>query len=167
MAAFEFDADSVLDSFKELTGKEMERARLNAVRNAAQILVKATRQRFRAVTPKYSSKNWWNGKSLISGISIGKPNKKEESIKVHIMGDFRLKFWELGTKERTTKKDYIKGEPTQRGTARKKASRAGRKTGSIKQMQFFEPAQQESEKRVFDEMENLIAKNITKIANKK
>lgn len=65
---------------------------------------------------------------------------------VHIMGDYRLKWFEKGTIERRTKKGYNRG--VQRGGY------------------FFSKAQQEVQNQVFSELENRINENILKVWKK-
>lgn len=56
-----------------------------------------------------NARNRWNGKTFSSGIK-SKVNKEATEGKVHIMGDFRLKFFEMGTKTRYKKR--TKGRPS-------------------------------------------------------
>ncbi|MCF0185740.1 MAG: hypothetical protein HUJ98_04535 [Bacteroidaceae bacterium] len=66
-----------------------------------------------------TSPNRWNGKTMEEGIRL-RADKAYDEVAVNIMGDFRLKFFEKGTKERITK------------------SKANR--GSIKPIHFFRTA---------------------------
>ena len=61
------------------------------------------------------------GKPITQGVKLT-TEKAYNEVKVHIMGDFRLKFFEKGTKERLTKK--------------------GASRGSIKPLYFFRTARQ-------------------------
>lgn len=100
MNNIEVDARQVTSMFANLTSKQQRRVYRNALRRGANILVGETKRQLRQTLGRaVSSKNWWNGKTLISGI---KSNANEKEAKVHIMGDFRLKFFELGTRVRRT-----------------------------------------------------------------
>ena len=60
----------------------------------------------------------------------------ENVAKVHIMGDFRLKFFEKGTKQRRTKGHKITGYA---GRSLKRSGKGGNR-GSIKGLYFFKSA---------------------------
>ena len=63
------------------------------------------------------------------------------------MGDFRLKFFEMGTDERSTKKGYNRG--------------------SQKKTPFFKPALDSTEEQVFETIGKEINTQIIKKANRK
>lgn len=137
------DTSGVDKIFNTLTGKEQKKAIRTATRGAAQKLTKATKLQFRAIAGKAaSSRNWWNGKTLQSGIKY--VSDKKVSYKVHIMGDFRLKFWEMGTKGRYT--------------------RRGRYRGIFKKKAFFDPTMQRMETTLANDIENSIKKNLINYA---
>ena len=83
--------------------------------------------------------------------------KDGKSAKVHIMKDFRLKFFEMGTGDR-----YV----TRRGTTalKKKAFRGRIEKGKYS---FFLRAQQASREKVFGEMGMRVAEAVKKISDKK
>ena len=84
--------DELVKKFTELTGREQTKAKNTALKKGSDILVKAARQSLRTVTKGYNSPNWWNGRTLESGIKYSKPSRDSDTAKVHIMADFRLKF---------------------------------------------------------------------------
>lgn len=153
-ANFTFDAHEVLDSFKKLTGKEMDKAVRNTLQQSANILVKEARTQLSKVTKASNHPNSWNGKKLRDGIRRSKFNKQLEEVKVHILGDYRLRWFELGTKDRYAK--TYKGKPLKKP----------RFLGHYKASHFFKTAQVIAEPKVFNEIEARMAKNIMKIANK-
>lgn len=101
--------EELIKKFTELTGREQTKAKNTALKKGSDILVKAARQSLRTVTKGYNRPNWWNGKTLESGIKYSKPSKDSDTAKVHILADFRLKFWELGTQLRRTKAGASRG----------------------------------------------------------
>lgn len=113
------DTKQVLEMFAELDSKKQKKAHRTALRKATGILVKEVRKNFRQVIKNPNARNRWNGKTFSSGIKSS-INKEVTEGKVHILGDFRLKFFELGTKTRYKKQ--TKGRPS---------------TGSIKATNFF------------------------------
>lgn len=144
---FEIDAKCVLNKFAELTGKQQKNVYKNSFRKASRILVSETKQQLKTVVgSKINSKNSWNGKALSSGIKF-KINPDATEAKVHIMGDFRLKFFEKGTAVRTLKKN--------------KANR-----GAMTAHYFFRQAKANKEKEIFDSMDKLISESINRIYNR-
>lgn len=136
------DSSGVNKLFNTLTGKDQKKVIRTATREAAKKLTKETRLMFRTATKKYNSRNWWNGKTLQSGIKY--VSDKRVSYKVHIMGDFRLKFWEMGTKKRYTRK--------------------GKYRGAFKKKSFFDPTMQRLENTLYNDIENTISRNLIKYA---
>lgn len=139
-------AEELVKKFTELTGREQTKAKNTALKKGSDILVKAARQSLRQVTKGYNRPNWWNGKTLESGIKYSR-QKDSDTAKVHILGDFRLKFFELGTQLRRTK--------------------AGASRGVHKRHSFFQPTVQAKMSEVEDSMGRLFSESIDKIWNKK
>lgn len=148
MNKLEVDVRQVTQMFAELSGKQQRQSYRNALRRAAGILQKETKKQLRLVIGKaINHKNKWNGKSLGSGIKV-KADKEGKEAKVHILGDFRLKFFELGTKQRKLRK-------------------SGANRGRIKASYFFKTAKANKEKEIFSQMDSLISQSIQRIADKK
>lgn len=104
---FTVDAKQVIAMFNEFNAKLKKKTFTTALRKAANILRKQTITNLRQVVKRTRSKNRWNGKTLESGIRI-KIAKSAQAAKVHLMGDFRLKFFEMGTADRQVTK--VKGK---------------------------------------------------------
>ena len=139
MNNIEVDARQVTSMFADLTSRQQRQVYRNALRKGAGILVGETKRQLRQTLGRAaSSRNWWNGKTLISGIKANADRNGEEA-KVHIMGDFRLKFFELGTRVRR---------------------------GNINAAHFFRTAKTNKEREIFDNMDNLISQSIQRIANR-
>lgn len=138
------DAKQVLLMFAELDSRQQKKAHKTALRKATGILVNEAKRNFRSVVKKPNSKNRWNGRSFISGIKSS-INKEITEGKVHIMGDFRLKFFELGTKKRFKKNKH-------------KSS-----TGSINTHYFFKRAREAKESTISEELNNIITQSILRV----
>ena len=86
--------------------------------------------------------------------------KAYNEVKVHIMGDFRLKFFEMGTRNRKTSganRAFVRGsEPRWR---QHKPSQRGR----ISAKKFFFTARSNKEKEISDNMNNIIMDSIKKV----
>ncbi|WP_019539803.1 hypothetical protein [Proteiniphilum acetatigenes] len=137
------DDKQVLGLFADLTSKEQKNVYRQALRKGSAILINQTKSNLRSIIKgsitKRSSKT---GKSLASGIKASIDRDATQST-VHIMGDFRLKFFEKGTKIRKTRKGYNRGE--------------------IKGRYFFRDAQYQTESQIFTEMDNIILESIVRV----
>lgn len=90
MNNIEVDARQVVSMFADLTSRQQRQVYRSALRKGAGILVGETKRQLRQTLGRAaSSRNWWNGKTLISGIKAN-ADRNGEKAKVHIMGDFRL-----------------------------------------------------------------------------
>lgn len=138
------DIDKVLQMFASLDSKKQKKVHRAALKKATGILVRETKKNFRKVVKNPNSRNKWNGKTFSSGIKSS-VNKEVTEGKVHIMGDFRLKFFELGTATRYKK---TRGRPS---------------TGSIKAHYFFKKAREAKESEISNSMNDIITKSILRI----
>lgn len=132
--------------FKELEPKHQKQVHRQALRKASNILIKQTKLNLKSfIKSSITKKSTKTGKSLQSGIKAS-INKDATQSTVHIMGDFRLKFFEKGTNIRKTKKGYNRG--------------------NIQARYFFKSAQSATESEVFSSMEQLITESIIRVNNK-
>ena len=140
------DASQVLRMFSELNSRQQKNVYKNALRKAGRILQKETKTQLRSVVGKaINHKNRWNGKTLGNGVKM-KVDKEATEAKVHIMGDFRLKFFELGTTTRQLRKN-------------------GANRGRMKAAHFFKTAKDKTEHAIFDNINQMVEESITRIAN--
>lgn len=113
------NADEVYNSFLELNRKEMRKALRSAVTTAANKLRGDTKKVFRSALPAAKSHSAKYNDTLLDAVKRSKVEESkigEISAKVHIMGTrstgsgtFRARFFEKGTKQRTTRKGYNRG----------------------------------------------------------
>lgn len=156
------DSKEVLIMLTDLAPKNQKKVYRAALRKSANKLVTQTRINLRSITNKSSSKNWWNGKTLQSGVKSS-VSKDVKFAKVHILGDFRLNFFEKGTVSRyTTGKSSksVRGRTPSR-RQRRKASR-----GKINAKWFFRNARTTKEKEILDSLNSEISNAINKINDK-
>ena len=105
-----------------------------------------------------------NGKaekhSLARGIKV--VAKDAETAKVHIMGDYRLKWFEMGTKYRTTKGSRRRGKkiPVRRPSNR------GRVFKDQSKLRWFDKAVKAKEPEAARDIEEALRKHILKQANR-
>lgn len=157
---FEVDDSQVLKMFSEFSTDKMRKISKKVLGKGASMLVKQAKENFKGTTSKFNStasnaKHKWHSKvnkagqvtfkSLSDGIRYS-INKSGDEAKVNIMGDFRLKWFEKGTKDRTTKKGYNRGSMT----------------GDW----FFKRAQQQKESEIFSKIESMLKESIIKESGK-
>lgn len=144
----EVDAKDVLTLFAKLSPKKQKQVYRNVMKKGAVILQNETKSQLKrtgikGVSRRPKKANW---KPMISGIKY-RVRKNGEEAKVHIMGEFRLKFFEMGTNIRLTKKGISRGR--------------------IKQAyKFFAKSKEAKEREIFDGMNKLLSQSIQKVAKK-
>ena len=158
----EIDDSQVQNLFARLTSKDQKKAMKSALRKAASILVKKTKSNLKQVVRNTNVPSGKYKKVLQKGIK-SKVDKEGKEVEVHIMGDYRLRWFEKGTKQRVTKGYKITGYDGKILIREGKGSNKGK----IEAKYFFKKAQDETEKQIFDNLTNLLTISIKKIASKK
>jgi hypothetical protein len=121
MSEFRIDANDVLRVFASLGVQDMQRVHKAAFRASARVLVKEARLKLAAVTGRSRStrtadrKGWsrLKGSKKVGALNDGVRyyvSRDNDFAKVHIMGDFRLKWFEMGTAYRETRKGQSRGK---------------------------------------------------------
>lgn len=111
----------VLHMFRTLGVNEMQGVHKKALAASARVLVKDARLKLAGVTGRSRStrtadRRGWSrlkGKGRIGALNDGVRyyvSRNVDFAKVHIMGDFRLKFFEMGTAYRETRKGQSRGK---------------------------------------------------------
>ena len=168
------DDKKVLAMFGEFNETNRKRVFRSALRQSAGILVRQTKMNLRSIETsggrlRTNTPNKWNGKKMEQGIKY-KVARDVRSVKIHLLGDFRLKFFEMGTKDRYTKGHKITGSYWSRGTGRgrKYLIRTGKGgyRGAIDSNRFFAKSKSETESLIFDQMDSRISRNVIKVNEK-
>lgn len=159
---------------KGLTGQEMKKVINGALKTGGNILKKETDKQFKekiAIGDARVKRIGKGGKVTtkwrrLATVTI---DKRTPAAKVHIMGDFRAKFFELGTKKRYTKGHKNTGYHRRRPGGRWYRSRSGKGgcRGSIIAGHFFLKAQQITERKIFDGIEVVIKKYTIKVVRRR
>lgn len=146
---------SQVDKLLDNLGKDnRNKIIFNALKEGAKVLKEQTLQQL-ASKVRSNTPNRWNGKTMAQGVTV-KADKGISEVMVSIMGDFRLKFFENGTKERYTKpqkNNYLASHKL------KKGSEKGRYTGAIKATHFFRQAR-ENEEPIDEAIKNSLDKQL-------
>ena len=117
----EIDDTQVQNLLNQLSEENRRKVLFNAIKKGAQVLQRNTINNLKVALGTGANSSGKLGKPITQGVKLT-TEKAYNEVKVHIMGDFRLKFFEKGTKERLTKK--------------------GASRGSIKPSYFFRTARQ-------------------------
>lgn len=140
------DAKQVIQMFRDLDHREQKKVYRTALRKASNILIKETRSNLRNIVKgKITNRKKGSKRSLSTGIRSS-IDREATQASVHIMGEYRLKWFEKGTSLRKTRKGYNRG--------------------AMKATNFFRDARQSTEKEVFSSIERLITDSIIRVNNK-
>jgi hypothetical protein len=112
------DSRAVLRMFASLDSKRQAKVHKSALQKSAAILVRETKKNLKSVVKDSNSKGWHTrnnpkgkAKTLSSGVRTTFKNDEGKrdttQVKVHIMRDFRLKWFEMGTKPRFRSKKKV------------------------------------------------------------
>lgn len=103
------DDSAVRNLFQALDEESRKRILFTALKAGGEKLLSETKMQLRSkLGSGATSPNRWNGRTMESGIRL-KADKDYCEVDVNVMGDFRLKFFEKGTKLRQTKKKANRG----------------------------------------------------------
>lgn len=153
-AEFIVDDKQVLDMFKEFDSKERKAVFRNAIRNALNIIKKQTLANLKTViNPTMMRKKDKWGNSFANGVTV-KVYKGNKQGVIHIMKNFKLKWFETGTEERKVK------------TFRGKTLKKQRRTGKIDASHFFKRARDAKESEALQSIDRLLSESVRKINDK-
>lgn len=143
------DIEKMFNSFD----KKLRRKTFRTVlRNSSNILRKQTISNLKKVVKNIDKKDKW-GNTLRKGIKT-KYAKDLSSATVHILANFKLKFFEMGTNIRYNK------------TVGRIKLKKRRYTGSIKASHFFTNAKKQTERQIFNAIDKQLEQTIIQINNK-
>lgn len=149
------DDKQLLMKLGELDNKQMNKAYKEALKKSVEPIQKQAKANLKTSGIKHVSKRYVSPKtgktynSMMSGIktSIDVRNSGDEYAKVHIMGEFRLKWFEKGTTIRKTSK--------------------GKDRGSIGAKWFFRNAVNTKSGEAISKLDDNIKESIDRVWNKK
>lgn len=169
------DASDVIWMFEQLTGKERDKVFRIQLKKSAVILANETTVLFKKKIRKEDRKvtiTRKSGKKVTKWrrIATVKLNRKKFEAKVHIMADYKVKWFEMGTKPRRTKGHRNIGfYRVKKDGRRRYALRIGKPAdrGQLRPGHFFREAQRTKEREIFRNIETDLSKAITLLAKKK
>lgn len=150
----EINTNEILKKFDSLNLKSQKKAAKQAIRISLNVLIKQAKKNLQKVIKsritKPTTKGRFKGLKLSQGIKLNVWRDCKTG-KVNIMKDGRLKWFETGTKIRTTK-----------GSSRRKTH----STGQIKPSNFFTNAKKSTEKEIFSNLGLSLMQSIKKVWDK-
>ena len=154
MNGVKVDDKEVIQALSRLSFKQMNKAYREGMKKALDPILKQTKINLRNsgiknVNKPYIGKNGKKYPSMIQGVktSVYIGDTEDSWGKVHIMKEFRLKFFEKGTSIRKTRKGYNRG--------------------SIKPKWFFANAVNQMSKQAAESLDENIRNSIIKAFNNK
>lgn len=148
------DDREIIKALSRLSFKQMNKAYREGMKKALDPILKQTKinlrnSGIRNVSKPYTGKNGRKYPSMIQGVktSVYIGDTEDSWGKVHIMKEFRLKFFEKGTSIRKTRKGYNRG--------------------SIKPKWFFANAVSQMSKQAAESLDENIRNSIIKAFNNK
>lgn len=161
------DENYLLKAMEGLTGEEMLKAKKNAMMLSMGILKRQTDKLYVRETrlPQRKKKLPKKGKP---GKSKTRWNKKYNTADVHIMSDFMMKWFEVGTRERYThvRRFLVVDGRGDRVRVTQKTSRS-KPTGSIKAKRLFMQARNQTSSRILEEFDRKLLRAIEKVWKKR
>ena len=148
--------DKILNNLNDDNRKN---AIFNSLIKGGQNLVEETKQELLKVLPN-ANRGLRYGNPMVGGVKL-KKDKDYNEVKVHIMGDFRLKFFELGTDERYLRKPLPSKESSKYKYKSGSTNTGGTPfRGRIQPKYFFKHARENSDTL------NIISDNLIKEIDK-
>lgn len=159
----DIDDRQLMAIFEGLDEKNQKKALIGGLRKASGILVKRTKQLIKEkinISGKTESKKGWKNPST----GVKTKALKNLSMGVHILGEFRLRFFELGTKGRHgNTKNGKKKKNLKENTSKRKRQLKGKGAywrGSIKALHFFKKAKSDTERQIFSTLTDCVKDSI-------
>ena len=150
----EMNTNEILKKFDSLSLKSQKKAAKQAIRLSLNVLIKQAKKNLQKVIKgritQRTTKGRFKGLKLSLGIKL-KVWRDCKTGKVNIMKDGRLKWFETGTKVRTTK-----------GSNKRRAH----STGQIKPSHFFTNAKKSTENEIFTNLDQSLMAAIKKTWDK-
>ena len=167
----EVDLKQAVGMLMELKGKDFEKVYRSAVRSGANVLKRETDKLY-ATRTKLSQREIKPTKKGKKPIKPGQAkvtfDRYTGIVKVHILKDYMMKWFEMGTKTRVVKRartTLVKNRKGKSFILRHKPK--SRFVGYIRPTNLFKEANQRVEKEVYQAIGRRIMKVIKKINNKK
>lgn len=176
MRSFVVEDSGVRSLFVQLSDKKTSRKLLGSFRRGLQLIAKETTDSFKRLRGGFTErrvsvrKRGGGTREKIRRVARVVVRPKEFLAKVHIMDDYRVKWFEMGTRDRFTKGRKVTGTYRLKGGGRRYLKRAGkgRRVGKIRPEWFFKKSirrTQSSVSRKIDSGVTEVLKSLKRLNN--
>lgn len=167
-AGLEIDMQYMIHKLDSLNDKEMKKVRRRALVTSMGVLKRRTDQLYSTQT-NLSRRKTKLPKRSKPGKSKVTYDWKKGSAKVHILSDFMMGWFEIGVGKKASKDRYTKGRKKSSTPSRYKINpkKGGRRTGVIMPMLLFKKAQEDSERKILEDLDGRISKAIEYVWKRK
>lgn len=164
------DSHQLQSAMSTLSGKEIRQVYRNSIKKAVRPLAKATEQRYSVLLSREKLSTVKGRKSQNIVKLLSRTRNGVIMVKVHIMQDYKAKWFEMGTTKRYTKGHRNVGYYKLRPDARRKYIRRTGKPGYrgyIHPSWIFTTEQQKQQNAIMKGIDKYINEGVTKLINKK
>lgn len=147
------DDQQILDALDRFKKPQLKEIVLSALKKGADILREDTQSRLKVKLGPGATSTRHHKKSLVEGV-VAKVDEDFLEVRVSVFGDFRLKWFEAGTKERK-----LKRRSTDHKVPGKKV-RLSASRGRIQALGFFEDARNHNEAALIDTIKKQLTQDI-------
>ena len=169
MGTIRIDDRAILEKLESLRKPEVANIVLAALEKGGALIQAETKSQLKSfLGPGATSTRHWN-KPMLSGI-LNIVDEGYMEVRVSLYGIFRLKFFEMGTKDRklrrTGAKDHSRGRTKgdkrylYRKSGKENFYRAGTSRGRIKALNFFQNAREKEENRAMEVIKDELTKRL-------
>lgn len=169
LCEIKIDSSQLQSAMSTLSGKEIRQVYRNSIKKAVRPLAKATEQRYSVLLSREKMGSGKGRKSQNIVKLLSRTSNGIIVVKVHIMQDYKAKWFEMGTAKRYTKGHRNVGYYKLRPDARRKYIRRTGKPGYrgyIHSSWIFTTEQQKQQNAIMKGIDRYINEGVTKLVNK-
>ena len=164
------DSSQLQSAMNTLSGKEIRQVYRNSIKKAVRPLAKATEQRYSVLLSREKLSTVKGRKSQNIVKLLSRTRNGIIVVKVHIMQDYKAKWFEMGTAKRYTKGHrnvgYYKLNPFGKRRYIDRKGKPGYR-GYIHSSWIFTTEQQKQQRSIMEGINRYINEGVTKLVNKK
>lgn len=164
------DDSQLTSAMSTLSGKEIRQVYRNSIKKAVRPLAKATEQRYSVLLSREKLGSGKGRKSQNIVKLLSRTRNDVIVVKVHIMQDYKAKWFEMGTDKRYTKGHrnvgYYKRNPFGKRRYVERTGKPGYR-GCIRSSWIFTTEQQKQQNAIMKGIDRYINEGVTKLISKK
>lgn len=170
LCEIKIDSSQLQSAMNTLSGKEIRQVYRNSIKKAVRPLAKATEQRYSVLLSREKLGSGKGRKSQNIVKLLSRTRNGVIVVKVHIMQDYKAKWFEMGTAKRYTKGyrnvGYYKRNPFGKRRYVERTGKPGYR-GCIRSSWIFTTEQQKQQNAIMKGIDRYINEGVTKLISKK